>query len=133
MIFVLLIFTVGSNFQSTMGGLFGGGSGANRVELTWTDPLTSETHTVQTMEFLDTGNLLDALARANPMGLRLFVPWHAEPGKGPEEEDVALFLILEQLAENEGIDPVGTGVHRGAAGALLQQGEPPVPWRTTPA
>ena len=49
-IFVLIIFTVGADFQSTMGGLFGGG-GQNNVYLKWTDPLTKTRHEVKREEF----------------------------------------------------------------------------------
>jgi len=97
MIFVLLIFTVGDAFQNSMGGMFGGG-GRDGVEASWTDPITGEEHEVRVAEFLEMGEALRVMSRS-----RLFQPWHADPGKGPKEEDVALFLILEQLAENEGV------------------------------
>ena len=97
MVFVLLIFTVGGSFQSTVGGLFGGG-GRDVVEVGWADPLTGETPEGHQREFLETGDLLRSLARVG-----LFIPWHGEARRGPEEEDVALFLILEQIAADEGI------------------------------
>jgi len=98
-IFVLLIFTVGSSVQSSMGGLFGGGGG-ERAEVSWTDPLTKESHEVLYTEFQRRSA---ALSRLSTFGA--FQPRHSPEGKSPRvtPEDTALVLILEQMAQDQDI------------------------------
>ncbi len=101
LIFVLLIFTVGGSFQTSMGGLFGGEE-TNPVYVAWTDPLTQQRHEVHYDEFQRRFTGLDTLH-----GMGAFQPRHAPEGKRRPRvspEDVGLMLVLDQLAEGAGIE-----------------------------
>lgn len=98
-IFVLIIFTVGSEFQNTAGGMFGGG-GRNPVYLSWTDPITKEKKEVRREPFdVRYGTLRDFSA----IGLfgTLHPPREDDAARRPQvqPEDAALFLILEDIAD----------------------------------
>ena len=95
MLFVLLVFTVGGYFQSTMGGLFGGAE-RNPVVVTWSNPLTGAQHDIKSADFSRLGDGLRQLHRNGMYG-----PWHG--GRGLEKEDVVLFLVLEELGQSQGI------------------------------
>lgn len=101
-IFVLIIFTVGADFQSTMGGLFGGG-GQDNVYLKWTDPLTKTRHEVKREEFQARYRTLKDFSSIGLFGT--MHPPEEDNGGRPQvgPEDAAMFLILEELADTSGI------------------------------
>lgn len=103
-LFLLVIFVVADLFQNS---LTGGGGGTDEVFLTWQDPADGEAHEVTESEFFETARFL-----SNMNALGVYTPYSAIFGEqdpkrrsrpDPEEEDVASFLIFEEMAKDAGI------------------------------
>lgn len=100
MLFVLLVFTVGGAFETSVGGLFGDEE-SNPVHLAWTDPTTQIRHEVPYDVFQKRHIGLDTLH-----SIGAFQPRHVPEGKRPRvsDEDAGLVLVLDQMARDAGIE-----------------------------
>lgn len=98
LIFVLLIFTVGPMFEQAAGGVFGGG-GAKTVAVSWVHPQTGERIEYGDMEFVLAKR---DLGLASTFGLYSSPSLREERGQ-LSDEDAAMFLIMERLAQDSGI------------------------------
>ncbi|HIF40322.1 MAG TPA: hypothetical protein EYQ74_04405 [Planctomycetes bacterium] len=100
LLFVLLIFTVGGSFQSSMGGIIGGEE-TNPIHLSWTDPTTQVRHEVRYDVFMRRFKDLGTLH-----SIGAFQPRHVPEGKrrpSVSQEDVGLIMVLDQMATDAGI------------------------------
>jgi len=99
-IFVLLIFTVGSQLQDTARTMFGGG-GPIRPSMTWVNPDTGDRAEVSQQDFLYSKRSLQRMAdlglfRPKAIGL-------SPNGARVSDEDVAMFLIVGDQATAAGV------------------------------
>lgn len=111
-LFLLVIFVVADLFQTTV---TGGGKGDDPVYMTWTDPVAKKPYTIHADEFTKAEQLLAMLSG------EVYFPASYQFGS-PEEradyrpgdvtdEDVASFLIYEQLANDANIQ-ISDAEHR---------------------
>jgi hypothetical protein len=100
-IFILVIFTVGPFFQAVVGGMFSGG-GPDQSYFRWTHPETGVTTEMSYQSFMERKRALDVLKE-----LRLYYPAAVRDGLDREADvtdaDTAMWLILDQLAQEHGI------------------------------
>jgi hypothetical protein len=98
MLFVLLIFTVGGLFTSVVGG--GGGGPVDEVVMRWTAPGGAQQE-VKASELNSAMRTVDTLAN-----LRFYRPINRAGEARPniEEEDAVLILILDRLAQENGVE-----------------------------
>jgi hypothetical protein len=98
MLFVLVIFTVGGLFTSVVGG--GGEGPQDEVVLRWTYPGGEE------QEVLDSDFRRAMLVVDTLNNLRLYQPINRDGDARPniEEEDAALLIILDHLAQANGVE-----------------------------
>ena len=110
-LFLLIIFVVADTFQAS---LTGGGGQQDPVYLTWNDPITGEPHEVLESDFFRTSRNLTIMG-----SFGLYFPDSAifgdapPPRNGapkPTEEDIATFLVFEDLAKDTGV-AVGNKEH----------------------
>lgn len=103
-LFLLVIFVVADTFQSA---LTGGGGRPDAVYITWQDPVDGTTNEVMESEFFETSRLLSIMT-----SFGVYVPdsymfgdqdFNTRRRPEPSEEDVASFLIFEDMAEDAGI------------------------------
>ncbi|QDV06474.1 hypothetical protein Poly30_19840 [Planctomycetes bacterium Poly30] len=103
-LFLLIIFVVADLFQSS---LTGGGGGSDEIFLTWQDPADGEKHEVKESEFFETARFLSNMA-----AFGIYTPYSLIFGEQtqkrssrpePTEQDVASFLIYEEMAKDAGI------------------------------
>ncbi|MDG1049369.1 MAG: hypothetical protein P8M11_08480 [Planctomycetota bacterium] len=101
-LFLLIIFVVADTFQAS---LTGGGGEQDPVYLTWTDPVTGEPEQVLESEFFATSRDLSIASNFifRPFSLEFGDPETTRGERGASEEDVASFLVLEDMALDAGI------------------------------
>ncbi|MEM9800508.1 MAG: hypothetical protein AAGA20_09280 [Planctomycetota bacterium] len=104
-LFLLVIFVVADTFQSS---LTGGGGASDPVYLTWEDPVDGQPNQVNQSEFVATNKLLSMMTQ-----LRAYYPDSLLYGErdprqrlrqDPQEEDVASFLVFEDMADDAGVE-----------------------------
>ena len=103
-LFLLIIFVVADTFQAS---LTGGGGQEDPVYLTWTDPISGEAQQVLESEFFSTSRNLTIMG-----SFGLYFPDSAVYGEAPAprngapkptEEDIASFLVFEDIARDTGV------------------------------
>ncbi len=104
-LFLLVIFVVADLFQTTV---TGGNGGDDPVYMTWTDPVAKKSHAIHAEDFTKTEQLLSMLAGQVyfPPSSQFATPDERQgirPGD-LTDEDVASFLIYEQLAKDANIE-----------------------------
>lgn len=106
-LFLVVIFVVADMFSVTMTS-GGGGGGADDPVLAWTDPVSKEDHVLTRAEFDSTGQALKRM-----LSLGVYIPpklaFHDRLTEGRArrdvtDEDVASFVIYDQMARDAGID-----------------------------
>jgi len=104
-LFLLVIFVVADLFQTTV---TGGSGGSNPVYVTWTDPVKKQSYAIYADEFTKTEQLLSMLAGQvySPPSYEFGTPEDRADYRPGDltDEDVASFLIYEQLAKDANIE-----------------------------
>jgi hypothetical protein len=118
-LFVLVMFVVADLFQFVIGG--GGRNRANPTYLTWHDPLSGEDEASDDLQFNLTRRMLSQLA-----SMGLYSPPSAAANfrsrSDVDDNDVASFLVYEDLAEDAGI-AISDKEHRDLLFAIFQTSE----------
>jgi hypothetical protein len=119
LVFVLLIFTVGSEVEGVLGGSAGQSGGG--TYMSWEDPQSGK-HTLSATEFQTRLQSLNMLAQYN-----LYFPPGTDPNTGRrgrvDEEQTAMWIIDDQRARNLGIAETKDGMRariNAAFGSLEQ-------------
>ena len=103
-LFLVVIFVVADLFSTTM---TGGGGGTDEVFLTWTDPVDASEHAVNETEFFETARLLSTMTYFGVYRPDSLIFGEQDPKKRsrnePSEQDVASFLVFEEIAKDAGI------------------------------
>lgn len=102
-LFLLIIFVVSDVFSTT---LTGGGSGPDETYITWKDPLDGAENEVLESDFMQTKGLLARFSSVGiyvPDSLQFGDPTQQRRRSETTDEDVASFLIYEDLAKDAGI------------------------------
>lgn len=103
-LFLLVIFVVADLFQGTM---TGGGGGSDETFVTWTDPVDGTAHSVKESEFFETARLLSTMTYFGVYAPDSMMFGEPDPKRRsrpePNDQDVASFLVFEQVAKGAGI------------------------------
>lgn len=99
-LFVLVIFTVGDQVESVLGGIFSGGGGT-QVAMTWVNPENGEEQQMSYPDFYARKRALGRLAR---YGQFRSADSRDDPGRpNVSDEDTAMWIILDSVARAKGI------------------------------